>query len=172
MSAQQFVKVGTSALIFNAKNPDEFLIGWRISKSHGTKYTLTLEITSDSWQLPGGHLDVGEEVADGAVREATEETGLNVKALGEIECTNDIFKNEDPVKHYTTHHVACEMIEADAVPRVTEPDKCAEWRWVTREGLEKRQMNGEKLFLPLENLLKKTAGTNKLRNPRVSSEEA
>uniref|UniRef100_A0A8H7NMH6 Nudix hydrolase domain-containing protein n=1 Tax=Bionectria ochroleuca TaxID=29856 RepID=A0A8H7NMH6_BIOOC len=160
-SAQQ-VQVGTSALIFNATNPDEFLIGWRISKSHGT----------NSWQLPGGHLDLEEEVGDCAVREANEETGLNVKALGEIEWTNDIFKNEDPVKHYITHHIACEMLGADAVPRVTEPDKCAEWRWETREGLEKRQKKGEKLFLPLENLLKKTAGTDKLRNPKVSSEEA
>ncbi|CAH0047510.1 unnamed protein product [Clonostachys rhizophaga] len=160
-SAQQ-VQVGTSALIFNAKNPDEFLIGWRISKSHGT----------NSWQLPGGHLDVGEKVNDCAVREANEETGLNVKALGEIIWTNDIFEDEDPLKHYITHHIACEMLEADAVPRVTEPDKCAEWRWETREGLENRQKNGEKLFLPLENLLKETAGTKKLRNPKVCPDGA
>lgn len=115
-----------------------------------------------------------EEVEDCAEREANEETGLNVKAIGEITWTNDIFKNEDPslVKHYITHHIACEMLEADAVPQITEPDKCAEWRWETREGLEKRQKNGEELFLPLESLLKKTSGTDQLRNPKVRSDGA
>lgn len=35
------------------------------------------------WLQPGGHLDAGEAPADGALREATEETGLAVRHLEE-----------------------------------------------------------------------------------------
>ncbi|VUC22475.1 unnamed protein product, partial [Clonostachys rosea] len=155
-SAQQ-ARVGTAAIVFNAKNPDQFLIGKRTSKSHGT----------DTWQLPGGHLDFGEEIETGAAREVEEETALNVKALGVVAVTNDVFENEDPsqVKHYITLFVACEMKEADAVPLITEPDKCAEWRWETWDGLKERKKNGEALFLPLEHLLSRKEGLHQLRRP-------
>ncbi|CAH0048229.1 unnamed protein product, partial [Clonostachys solani] len=155
-SAQQ-PRVGTAAIIFNAKNPSQFLIGKRTSKSHGT----------DTWQLPGGHLDFKEEIEEGAAREVKEETDLDVKALGVVATTNDIFENEDPsqVKHYITLFVACDMLEADAVPRITEPDKCAEWRWETWEGLKRRQEDGEALFLPLQHLLSRKSGLDQLRRP-------
>jgi len=33
------------------------------------------------WETPGGHLEFGEEVSEGLIREIKEETGLNVKIL-------------------------------------------------------------------------------------------
>lgn len=38
-----------------------------------------------SWLCPGGHVEIGEEPPKAAIREAKEETGLDLFLLGEIE---------------------------------------------------------------------------------------
>jgi 8-oxo-dGTP diphosphatase len=47
------------------------------------------------WTLPGGGLDFGEQPADGALRELTEETGL-VGRLGEVLFANSINQPARP----------------------------------------------------------------------------
>lgn len=63
------------------------------------------------WDLPGGHLVVGEDWEDGARREVKEETNLSLGSLKLIqdlgrkryfkckEWTGQIFKNEDLPEH-------------------------------------------------------------------------
>jgi 8-oxo-dGTP diphosphatase len=67
-------------------------------------------------QLPGGHLEYGEEIFACAEREALEETGLKVRGTKLVAVTNDVF--EEQGKHYITLFVRCEMVDVDASPQV------------------------------------------------------
>ncbi|MHA6631841.1 NUDIX hydrolase [Pseudonocardia sichuanensis] len=42
------------------------------------------KIDNDLWALPGGAMEIGESIADGAVREVAEETGVTVEVTGVV----------------------------------------------------------------------------------------
>lgn len=56
------------------------------------------------WTLPKGHLETGESAEDAALREITEETGINgsvVRPLGRVDYR---FVHENRLIHKTVHH--------------------------------------------------------------------
>jgi len=103
--------VGVGVLVLRE---DRVLLGQR-KGSHG----------AGTWALPGGHLEFGESVAQCAVREVLEETGLRIHAVTPAPYTNDVFEAEG--KHYVTLFVAAHSAVGE--PALSEPDKCSEWRW-------------------------------------------
>ena len=96
------------------------------------------------WAVPGGAQDFGEHIAETAVRETKEETGVditNVRALG---FTNDVF--EESGQHYITLWMAGEFKSGAAT--VAAPYEASEVAWVAWDVLP------EPLFLPLWNLIR------------------
>lgn len=87
------------------------------------------------WGLPGGMQQVGETIIEAAVREAREETGLEVTPLGIITALDSITHDaKGQVEfHYTIIDVAAESREGKA----TAQDDAHEVRWATLEEVEK-----------------------------------
>lgn len=64
------------------------------------------------WALPGGFVDYGETVEEAAVREAREETGLDVKLIRQFHTYSD--PRRDPRGHTVS---AVFVARADGTPR-------------------------------------------------------
>ncbi len=96
-----------------------------------------------SWCFPGGHLEFGESWENCAIREVFEETGLAIKNIRFVTCTNDIFSRED--KHYITIYMQADWKVGK--PQVLEPDKMIKWQWFDWDKLP------SPLFIPMQHLV-------------------
>ncbi|MFZ2167992.1 MAG: NUDIX domain-containing protein [Minisyncoccia bacterium] len=79
--------------------------------------------SSGEWCLPGGKLEWGESIEEGAIREVKEETGITVKHPEVISVHN--CKNEHA--HFLTVGLVAREWSGEA--KVMEPDEITEWGW-------------------------------------------
>jgi 8-oxo-dGTP diphosphatase len=104
-------RIGIGVFVFKS---GKFIMGCR-KGAHG----------EGTWSVPGGHLEFGETIEEGAKREVEEETGLEIFNIKIVGITNDIFEKEN--KHYITIWVISHWQKGK--PKLKEPDKFLDLDW-------------------------------------------
>ncbi|KNG82170.1 mutt/nudix hydrolase [Aspergillus nomiae NRRL 13137] len=155
------VRTGVNVFVFNDKG--QFVLGRRMG-SHG----------ENTWGLPGGSMEFGEDFEECTGREVREETALEFSDLEFLTVTNDFFPEAN--KHYTTNFFAAKLEGDQKEPVLMEKDKCLGWKWFTWEEIEehykapdavkkdeKNKFEGQELFLPMLSLFRQRAGLHPLK---------
>ena len=102
------------------------------------------------WGFPGGVLELGETIAQGAMRELLEETGVTAEAAGPLTVIDTIDRDrEGRVRyHYTLVAVIGHWQSGDGVPG-DDADKVA---WLTRAEIIEQGLPTAPALLPLLDL--------------------
>ncbi|MFH1650162.1 MAG: NUDIX domain-containing protein [Candidatus Woesearchaeota archaeon] len=76
-----------------------------------------------TWTMPGGKLDTGETILEGATRETREETGIEIVKSKIISVQETILQDV----HFITFGIHCTLHTGE--PKVMEPDQITQWNW-------------------------------------------
>jgi 8-oxo-dGTP diphosphatase len=86
------------------------------------------------WSIPGGMLELGEELAEGVRRELKEETGLEVEPLEIVAAFDRITRQGQRVKY---HYVIVDYVCRRKRGRLKPASDVVDARWVRRQDLPK-----------------------------------
>ena len=86
------------------------------------------------WSVPGGVLELGEKLRDGAAREALEETGLHVEVGEVLDVFDSIFTDAEGRTQY--HFVLIDLLCHPASGEATAGSDVSEVRWVAQADLD------------------------------------
>ena len=102
------------------------------------------------WGFPGGVLELGETIAQGAMRELLEETGVTAEAAGPLTVIDTIDRDrEGRVRyHYTLVAVIGHWQSGDGVPG----DDADDVAWLTRAEIVEQGLLTAPALLPLLDL--------------------
>lgn len=131
------------------KDREKFLSSiYLIIKNNEGKILLQRRQGSNLWPgflaLPAGHLDVGEDAYEAAIREAKEELDINIT----VDNISDVFvvnrKNKSLLPYYDVYF---ELNGYNGEIKINEPNKCSELVWSNIKSLPEDMIEFEKIAL-------------------------
>jgi len=104
-----------------------------VSRDRALLVRRATEPLKGEWSLPGGMLELGEKLRDGAAREALEETSLQVEVGEVLDVFDSIFTDDNgrTQYHYVLIDFLCQPIAGDAAAG----SDVSEVKWVTEPEL-------------------------------------
>ena len=127
--------------------PNKPLVGVGILIQQGDKYLLikrAAEPDMGLWSIPGGMVELGEKVADAAVREAFEETGLNIKVIGILDVIDKIILDDDRIKF---HFIIVDFIAEYRSGKLKASSDALDTRWVSFEESKNYELSPTLIYL-------------------------
>jgi len=114
--------------------PEMPIVGVGALIQDGERYLLikrAAEPDAGFWSIPGGLVEVGEKVEDAAVREAKEETGLDVEVVELLGVVDKIVRDED--SRIKFHFVIVDYLVTPKGGSLRAASDALEARWVKAE---------------------------------------
>lgn len=118
---KDFIGVGVGAFIVNENN--ELLLQKR-----------AVPAEKDHWCIPGGRLEMFETLEHAVIREAKEETDLDIKVIRLMGICDHIIKDENA--HWVAMSYLCKI--ENGIPKIMEPDKASDMKWFDLNNLPDR----------------------------------
>ncbi len=122
--------------------PDHPLVGVGGVVIHGNRVLLIrrgAEPLKGQWSLPGGMLELGEELEEAACRELKEETGLDVEPLAMLTVFDRIMRDMDG-KRVRYHYVIIDYVCRLKGGRLAPASDVLDARWVRLQDLPRYQL--------------------------------
>ncbi len=120
----------------NAPKPNSIVVAVTAFVVHEGRLLLIQRTDNGLWALPGGAQDFGESIAETAVRETIEETGVTVEVTDVV----GIYTNPAHVIEYSDGEVRQQFsicFRAEYVSgEPTTSEESSDVRWVSRDKLE------------------------------------
>ncbi|TDD20301.1 NUDIX domain-containing protein [Actinomadura sp. KC06] len=97
---------------------------------------------NDNWAVPGGAIDLGESVAQAAIRETSEETGIDCEITGIV----GIYSDPKHVIHYTSNDEVRQEFSILLTGRLlggrpTPSNESREVHWIAPHDIESLRMD-------------------------------
>ena len=118
------------------------MVGVGILIRKGDEYLLikrTSEPDKGLWSVPGGMVEVGEKVEDAAVREAKEETGLEVELVKDLGVVDKIVR--DDVGKVKYHFIIIDYLAEPVAGEMHHHDDALDAQWVHPRNFRKYTMS-------------------------------
>ena len=115
---EKHIGAGCGVLVFNPEG--KLLLGLR---NYDTNIADSEMHEEGTWSCPGGNIEYGETFEEAGIREAKEETGIDIK-------DPEIFCVQTDLNEHA-HYISVGMVahSFEGIPRVMEPDELMAWKW-------------------------------------------